>query len=480
MDRTERLSGAGAEAFANVQAAWSELQLEHWRNVKSRNIPPEFEQRCARQSDEAPDDIIRPNERTGSEMMATKLMRLAALVICSAMGFAAAAAPSPGPWDQPAEALAEQIAGILGPGPVELSIHNLSSTPNSEVGPIRRLIEQDLKEHGVTISAAQTANAIHITLSESARQRVWVAEVVEGDDTQVAMVELPPAKLQQTQSVGGLMLRKEQIIADSGPILAALEVGVSLVVVEPQQIVIYAAAGSGWQAQQRAGIVQRLPLARDPRGILLSTADRAGFEGFLAGVECMGSAPAANQPGSWSVQCHASDDPWTILQAPAQVNGTAPAPVFKAFYNASRDYFVGVVTPGVGVDLPGFYSAALVPRAVGNGAFLIAGVDGKVQLAENGVLATVAGTRDWGSDLAVLRSGCGTGTQVIASGSGEAVSDSLRAYELPALEAVPASAPLVMEGTVTAMWPAPDAKSVFAVVRKANEYEVDRVTALCN
>jgi hypothetical protein len=61
------------------------------------------------------------------------------------------------------------------------------------------------------------------------------------------------------------------------------------------------------------------------------------------------------------------------------------------------------------------------------------------------------------------------------------VSDSLRGYDMPALEAVPASPPLAMEGTVTAMWTAPDGKSVLAVVRKAaNQYEVDRVTALCN
>jgi hypothetical protein len=57
----------------------------------------------------------------------------------------------------------------------------------------------------------------------------------------------------------------------------------------------------------------------------------------------------------------------------------------------------------------------------------------------------------------------------------------LRAYDVPALEAVPASAPLAMEGTVTAVWTAPRGESVLAVVRKAaNEYEVDRVTALCN
>jgi hypothetical protein len=156
-------------------------------------------------------------------------------------------------------------------------------------------------------------------------------------------------------------------------------------------------------------------------------------------------------------------------------------PQLKAFYNSARDYFTGVVSPSVGVDLPPFYAAALLPRSAGNGALLIGGIDGRVQLAENGALKVVTGTRDWGSDFAVLHSGCGAGVQVIASSSGEAANDSLRAYELPALEAVPASAPLAMDGTVTALWTAPDGKSVLAVVRNAaNEYEVDRVTALCN
>jgi hypothetical protein len=81
----------------------------------------------------------------------------------------------------------------------------------------------------------------------------------------------------------------------------------------------------------------------------------------------------------------------------------------------------------------------------------------------------------------VLHSTCGVGAQIVASGSGEAATDSLRAYELPALEALPVSAPLAMDGTVTAIWPAPDGKSVFAALRKTpNQYEVDRVTALCN
>jgi hypothetical protein len=151
-----------------------------------------------------------------------------------------------------------------------------------------------------------------------------------------------------------------------------------------------------------------------------------------------------------------------------------------AFYNASRNFFTGVITPNQGVDVMPFYSMATLTRAAGRSALLVNGLDGKVRLVENNSLKAVTGTRDWGSDLAVLTSSCGAGTQIIASGSGEAERDSLRAYELPAQEAVAVSAPLEVDGTVMALSTAPDGASVWAVVRRsAKDYEVDRVAALC-
>jgi len=170
------------------------------------------------------------------------------------------------------------------------------------------------------------------------------------------------------------------------------------------------------------------------------------------------------------VNCRASDDPWPIFQESSAA----------AFYNSARNYFTGVVTPSVGADLPAFYTAGAIPRAAGGTALVAAAIDGKVLLLENGALKPVAGTRDWGSDFAVLRSGCGSGTQIVASSSGEATNDSLRAYELPSLETVPASMPLEVSGTITALWPTPDGRSVIAVVRQESQYEVDRVSALCN
>jgi hypothetical protein len=203
-------------------------------------------------------------------------------------------------------------------------------------------------------------------------------------------------------------------------------------------------------------------------------------------MSCSGSYQPAQPTGDWTVRCRESDDPWPIVQGPAPQAPAAAAPAdspvsLKAFYNSARDYFTGIVTPSLDADLPPFYSAAVVPRPDSGAALLIGGIDGKVQLTEGGVLRPVAGARDWGSDFAVLNSGCGAGAQVLVSGSGEAASDSLRAFELPAQEAIPASAPLAMDGTVTALWAAPDGKNVFAVVRgAADQYEVDRVTASCN
>jgi len=239
----------------------------------------------------------------------------------------------------------------------------------------------------------------------------------------------------------------------------------------------------GWQELAQLQIPPRNSVSRDPRGMLVPASDGNSFTAFMAGTECAGGfTPSTESPSNgWAIDCHASDDPWPILTAEAPTGPTT----LKAFYNAARNSFTGVVTPSMGVDLPPFYTTALLPRPAG-AALLIGGIDGKIQLAENSVLKPVSGTRDWGSDFAALHSGCGGGTQIVASSSGEAVSDSLRAYEIPAQEAVAASAPLAMDGTVTALWTAPDGKSLFAVMRKAasqgsaDEYEVDRVTASCD
>ncbi|HEV2472341.1 MAG TPA: hypothetical protein VGS41_06740, partial [Chthonomonadales bacterium] len=348
---------------------------------------------------------------------------------------------------------------------------------------------------GILFGGADSVNGLRITLSENPRERLWIAEIVEGTETQVVMESLPAEPMRTAAPTVGLMLRMQTVFTSSDPILATLQTADGLVLLEPRQIVIENRSADGsWQAAQHISLPMNRQLSRDPRGLIVPSTDGNGFAAYTGGVRCQGTFAAQTIPNLWSVSCTLSDDPWPLEQQ------AATSAAMKSFYNTARNFFTGVVTPGFGVDLPRFYAAALVLRPAGGEAMLMTAVDGRVLLAQSGTLMPVAGARDWGSDITALHSGCGEGTQILASGSGQAASDSLRAYNLPAGEAIPASAPLAMNGTVIALSTALDTVSgsavgavgsavvsaadgsfVIAIVRTSdNHYEVDRVSALCN
>jgi hypothetical protein len=323
---------------------------------------------------------------------------------------------------------------------------------------------------------------------------------MEGNQIQVATVHVDRLPLAAPVSETGMVLKTLRVWGSTdssdAPVLASLQTKAGLVVLEQEDIVVFAMAGAEWREEKRFPLGRRAT-SRDARGMLVGAAEGYGFTAYTGGTECSGSyAPATDNSGrygDWTVHCRESDDPWPILgPVLGPVLGPAFGPVSegtiaqegggrKAFYNASRNFFTGVITPNPGADLMPFYSLAVLPRtAMGHPALLLNGIDGKAHLLAGNALKAVTGARDWGSDFAAIHTGCGAGTQVIASSSGEAENDSLRAYELPAQEAVAVSAPIEMGGAVTALWTAPDGASVWAVVRKnVKHYEVDRVTALC-
>lgn len=409
---------------------------------------------------------------------AVRAVRSACIVAALAALALESAAQGSAAWRPPAVSLSAQIAAILGPGPAALTIRNQSSIPADQLPAIRRAMEDALKSHGVTAGGADSANSIRITLSENARERLWVAEMVEGNETRVAMVELAAPATAAAKSAGVVVLRRQALVTVNEPVLAAAETPTALLLLEPRQVLLYTKPQGAWQLQQRSPTGSTRAVGRDARGALAAVDAR--FEAWLPGVHCTGSF--ADSQDAMKLECRDTDDPWAIAAPPtdaADAGNAKPAPL-RAFYNAARNSFTGVVTPGAGVDLPPFLALAILPSPAGM-PLLIGGVDGKVQIADGSALHAVSGTRDWGSDFALLQSGCGAGAQVVVSGSGDAAIDSLRAYELPRYEAIPASEALSVDGTVMQMSAEADGKSILAVVRHANQtYEVDRVTALCN
>jgi hypothetical protein len=116
-------------------------------------------------------------------------------------------------------------------------------------------------------------------------------------------------------------------------------------------------------------------------------------------------------------------------------------------------------------NVPPFFSAAPIPQKVGV-LWAFAGLDGRTQVLEKGPepLAIVEG---WGSSLIALKSGCGSGWQLLATRNGSlAEADAVQAYEIsPARKAVAVSAPADFAGPVTALWPSSDGSAAVAICR---------------
>jgi hypothetical protein len=86
----------------------------------------------------------------------------------------------------------------------------------------------------------------------------------------------------------------------------------------------------------------------------------------------------------------------------------------------------------------------------------------------------------WGSDIASVHSGCGSGWQVLTS-SPNGADDAVRAFEIHDRETVPATQPVSLNGSVSALWTASDGASAIAVShnREMGTYEAYRLTITC-
>jgi hypothetical protein len=412
-----------------------------------------------------------------------RLVFVAALLVCLLPESLPSQTRAPGPWDQPAADLARQVAALAGPGPARLVIHDNSSLAPGEIPAIRLLLERDLRTFGVVAGSSDSATTIRVTLSQNAQGGLWVAEVLEGTESRVAMEPVTLGASAPPAASAAITLRRTLLVTEPDPILDAAVLAGRLIVLEPDRILIYpggpAARGNpgdtGVSEAQIFSIEHSRPFPRDVRGRIFAGQDHL-FEAYLPGVACVGS----NASGPIAVTCSDSDDPWPITATQ------------RAFYSAMRNYFTGILAPGFGMDFAPFYTAADLPRPTGS-AVLLNPVRGGALLMEGASAQPVNATGDWGSDFAVIRSGCGSGAQVLVSGSGAATTgDLLRAFEISGSEAITVSAPLPIDGAITAVSPASDAASdttsgaaasgATIIVRRDApvRYEASHVAALCN
>src|ERR1700676_3998673 len=380
-----------------------------------------------------------------------------------------------------ARPLAQTIAAAAGPGAFALEITNRSSLDDKSVREVRSALEAQLHVEGVsTAKAEQATGTVEVLLSESLREYVWTAEIAIGSDQKrVALVSLP----RSSTGTGApfttalpIILKTTLLFAQEQPMLdvALVEMpgGARLLVLNGGTVAIYRHRGANaveqWELEASPPVAHARTFPRDLRGRLLLRRDHL-FDVYLPGTFCRSSSSAA---ASLTLTCNDSDDPWPLTPDNSSV---------RAFFAASRNFFTGALSPGIGKvsNVPSFYSAAALPRSNYN-LWALAAVDGSLHLVDGMTDQLIRGGK-WGSDPAAVHSSCGTGTQLLASESGDTERDGLRAFEVPDRDPVAASSAVEFGGRIAALWPENSGNGAAAIVKRKDTgwYEAYRVSISC-
>jgi hypothetical protein len=370
-----------------------------------------------------------------------------------------------------AEELARKIAGGLGPGNIALSVTNASSLTPKESDEVDRDLRLQLAAAGIhLVKPEQAAISVDVTLSENTSGYVWVAVVRQGTtEPQVAIVALPRTETSAPiQELPPVALRKTLLWTQERQILDVLVLEsvnpARLLVLDSENVGIYRAANGRWQPEQLLPIARSMPWPRDLRGHLVLRPDR-GVDAYLPGVSCQISIDAAV-----IMNCRERNDPWPV---------SSFVPV-GAFFAPARNFFTGALTPAIGnqTSVSKFYSATPATRQ-NSTVWLTAAVEGNVHLLDGSTEQTLS--VHWGSNLASVRSSCGSGWQVLSDSPGLGSADSIKAYEIPDREAIPVSVPADFAGPVTGLWTEASGTSAIAVSKNVGtgNYEAYRLAVAC-
>ena len=380
------------------------------------------------------------------------------------------------PWAGPGRELGQKIAEVTGPGAVAVDVGNRSSLSKVDVAAVRAAVEGELAARGVHLAdREQAAASVVVTLSENVREYVWVAEIQVGkNEKSVVLVAVPRAEAGVAPVVGsGVVLRKQLLWAQEDAVLdvAFLDSGAHMAVLDGRKVTLLHLEKGKWLKDQELAVQHEGAWPRDLRGRLVVGKDHL-LDAYLPGVFC-----STTQHGGLALECAARDEAW-----PMDAAGSGPRSVLQA----KKNYFTGTFLQRTSddpngrryVNLPDFYSAVALPREK-YVLWIFAAVDGSVH-ALDGMTDQVWRGVPWGSDIAAVRTGCGGGWQVVASGKADSGNDELKVYDVPDREPMAMSAGLSFPGRITALWAGAGAEAV-VVARNVDvgRYEVYRVSFSC-
>lgn len=245
------------------------------------------------------------------------------LLVCPRAVLAQNPTQLPPEWNDAVSQLADKIAAAMSPTPVKLDVESISSLDASYVAAVGAALRNQLQAHSFSVAspnpaAAQSAVQLHLTLSESAAEYVWVIQVVndssDANPLPAMIVAVPKSDFtaaepnEQPLTVDKrLVWQQPQKFLDFALLQGTSPGQALLLVLEPIRLVTYKQSGSEWQLFHTASIPPARVLSRDPDG----TIDVKDGSISVGGFECVGDpdlmgalrchpAKPDNQLGTWT------------------------------------------------------------------------------------------------------------------------------------------------------------------------------------
>jgi hypothetical protein len=399
-------------------------------------------------------------------MLKTPFCRILCVLVLALPVGAGAQQNSSSPVAAAADELVQQILSRSGsPSAVSVDFQNVSSMPVEAQETAQTAIFSGFRNAGVRVVKPEQALAgVQITFSEDWQGYLWIAVVHEGSTSQTLMKRLArPERAAARAPV--LTLRKNPVWQQDEPILDFYADNQNLVLLEPDQVSLYANDAGQWRARYTLAITHEQPWPRDLRGRLKVNGGQ--ITAFLPGMLCAGSL------GQPSIECRSSDDPWQIDQGQ-----------IVAFYTPRRNFFTGILSgPGAGASVVPFFSGAAWTTG-DQRIWLFAGIDGRSRLYQNNLSTPAAVFNSWGGNMAGVHSNCGSGWQVLVTASTDSVHpDSIQAVEIAGREAQPVSSSIDLAGPVLALWSSgKGGEAVNGITQSTvtGRYEAFTLTVTCN
>ncbi len=319
---------------------------------------------------------------------------------------------------------------------------NLATLRRGEFASFSAAFQRELQQRGAKIVAADAAVRLAVSVTQDPAEYLAVVQIQRGENSETVMETIGPVDGPAApEPAFSLTLHREFLFSQDRPILdVVLDDGTHAETLGAQAISFYELQGGQWTLTDSEHLPTQQPAERGERGFIFQGINSKAA--YVSGEVCIPSL----SPGTKGWECERNT---------GQMPVRAVAPEAMA-----------------GKKIEAWISAASLEMD-GKTRFMVTGEDGLARLYEDGA-EPVAVFPNWGSEIASVYSGCGSGWQLLATGNGDWTKpDEIQAMDIQERRAQAVSDPMGFPGPVVVLH-TPGTRTAVSAAANGEAIAVDR------